>query len=130
MIVDSSALMAILLEEAEGPRLRQALWDAERCAISAGSWIELVAVMTRRALPLTEALEHLRRRHAMEIVPVTAYQAEIGAAAYRRYGIGTDHSARLNYGDCFAYALAIERGEPLLFKGDDFNHTNVRIVSY
>jgi ribonuclease VapC len=62
----------------------------------------------------------------VELVPVSVEQAQIARAAYRDFGRGSGHPARLNMDDCFAYALAIERGEPLLYKGDDFSHTDVR----
>ena len=66
------------------------------------------------------------RDEGIEIVAVTPEHARIARAAYRDFGKGSGHAARLNFGDCFAYALAVERSEPLLFKGDDFTHTDVR----
>jgi ribonuclease VapC len=86
----------------------------------------LSAVITRRRLAGAAALlAQLAAETAIEIVAVTPAQAAIGHRAYCEYGIGSGHRARLNFGDCFAYALAKERGEPLLYKGDDFVHTDV-----
>jgi len=79
----------------------------------------------RRGL-VSEALDDYLEGAALSVAPVTARQARIARAAYRDFGRGSGHPAKLNFGDCFAYALAIERDEPLLFKGDDFTHTDVR----
>ncbi len=109
MILDTSAPMALLLEEPDQ-----------------GNWIELAIVTTRRNRPqLFNALERVRAAFPFKIEPVTVDQSEIGIAAYRRYDQGSGHRARLNCGDCFAYALAKAAGEPLLFKGDDFIHTDI-----
>jgi ribonuclease VapC len=67
-------------------------------------------------------------RLLVEIMPVTAKQARLARAAYARFGKGRDHPAKLNFGDCFSYALAIDRDEPLMFKGNDFGHTDVRTI--
>ena len=126
MIVDTSALMAMLLDEPEQERFTIALKTAVARRISAGSWIELSVVLTRRANPVLRAkLAMLLELIPLEIVPVTVEQAMLGEAAYRTYGQGSGHRARLNFGDCFAYALAKSAGEPLLFKGDDFAATDV-----
>ncbi|MEG3088209.1 type II toxin-antitoxin system VapC family toxin [Sphingomonas sp. PB4P5] len=127
MIIDSSAIMAILLGEPEREALLAALVRAPTRIMSAGTWIELAAVMTRgqgRLLPIDD-LNVLVSTFSIEIVPVTAAQGKIGHEAYRRYGLGTQDPAKLNFGDCFAYALAKETGDPLLFKGDDFTHTDI-----
>ncbi|MDG2533824.1 type II toxin-antitoxin system VapC family toxin [Sphingomonas sp. HITSZ_GF] len=125
MIVDTSAIMAILLGEAEARSFVEAIVDAERCVISGGSWIELSAVLVRRNHQLDDQLALLMERGSIEIEPVTEVQARIGHAAYKRYGIGSGHAARLNFGDCFAYALAKATAEPLLYKGDDFAKTDI-----
>ena len=126
MIVDTSAIMALLLQEADHDEFNQALTLALRAKISAGTWIELSAVITRKKLEaLDSGLERLMTLFAIRVEPTTATQAVIGHAAYREFGQGTGHPARLNFGDCFAYALAKETGEPLLFKGDDFIHTDI-----
>ena len=126
MIVDTSAILAIVIGEDGWERFADILIQEEAIKISAGNWIELSAVMTRRADPVIDAaFARLFRNLPFRILPVSARQAEIGHAAYREYGRGTGHSAYLNFGDCFAYALAKETGEPLLFKGDDFIHTDI-----
>ena len=95
--------------------------------MSAGARIELESVSTRRFRgALDGVIELFLSEFQLLVVPVTGDQALIGRDAYRRYGIGTGHPARLNFGDCFSYALAKAAGEPLLFKGDDFIHTDVR----
>lgn len=127
MIIDTSAVMAILLEEPEQDQLIQALTREGSASISAGCWIELGAALTRGGRHhLFDLLDQSLPRFRIVVAPVTAFQATIGQSAYRRYGLGTGHPARLNFGDCFSYALAIETGEPLLFKGDDFVHTDVK----
>ncbi|WP_375381598.1 type II toxin-antitoxin system VapC family toxin [uncultured Sphingomonas sp.] len=127
MIVDSSAIVAILLREVERRNIADALASASTAKISAGSWIELGAVAVRRQLTIlsSDRLDAVRREFGITIEPVTAQQAIIGHEAYRTFGIGSGHRAQLNFGDCFAYALAKATGEPLLFKGDDFTHTDI-----
>ncbi|MEG3179438.1 type II toxin-antitoxin system VapC family toxin [Sphingomonas sp. LT1P40] len=126
MIVDTSAIMAILLDEPEQERFVRAMMLAPSRRISAGGWIELSVVLTRRKNPdLDSRLDQLLEVTPVEIAPANADQARIGAAAYRRYGHGSGHPADLNFGDCFAYALAKSTREPLLFKGDDFIHTDI-----
>ena len=94
--------------------------------MSAGTLIELTAVVVRRAPHLREIEpERALADFDIEIEPVTLAQVAIAQGAYRAYGRGTTHAADLNFGDCFAYALAKATGEPLLFKGDDFIHTDV-----
>ncbi|MGK6320601.1 type II toxin-antitoxin system VapC family toxin [Sphingomonas sp. DT-204] len=126
MIVDTSAIVAILAGEPEREEFLARLAEAPRVLMSAGNWIELSAVVTRsmrkdHALKLDGLFEDL----AISIAPVTVTQAEIGCRAYREYGRGTDHPAYFNFGDCFAYALAKDTGEPLLFKGDGFSRTDI-----
>lgn len=126
MIVDTSAIMAILLQETDAERFLIALFEDSDSKLSAGTWIELSAVITRRRQPhLASALQALTQHTQIRLVPVSIRQAQIGHAAYRAYGRGSGHRARLNLGDCFAYALASESGEPLLYKGDDFVHTDI-----
>ncbi len=126
MIVDTSALMAILLLEPDADRFAAAMVNATSLSMSAGSWIETTAVLVRR-FPQLSSVEPERSamKIGIEIVPVTVQQAKIAGAAYRRFGRGTGHPANLNFGDCFAYALSRATGEPLLFKGDDFAQTDV-----
>ena len=124
MIIDSSAIVAIAVGEPEQSRFAAAIASAEVRLISAGSWIELSAVASRRKIISNAWLDQAVGTYDLTIEPVTAEQAQLGHLAYRRYGLGTGHRARLNFGDCFAYALAMATDEPLLFKGDDFNHTD------
>ncbi|HEX8301884.1 type II toxin-antitoxin system VapC family toxin [Sphingomonas sp.] len=128
MIVDTSALVAMLRGEAEADSFYDLLEGNPGARISAGSWVELGPVLLALGLPaLDEKLHDLVRVLRLSISPVTAEQAEIGRRAYARFGKG-NHRARLNFGDCFAYALAKASGEPLLFKGDDFGHTDILVA--
>jgi ribonuclease VapC len=94
--------------------------------MSAASYLETAVVCDAVSAAVAQAFDEIMREAAIEVVPFTAGQAELARHAYRRFGRGSGHRARLNFGDCFAYALAIERNEPLLYKGDDFGHTDVR----
>lgn len=85
--------------------------------------------MTRRNADLNDALQDLVEQSDLQIMPTDVQQARIGHDAYRRYGRGSGHPADLNFGDCFAYALSHATGAPLLFKGDDFIHTDVAIAA-
>jgi ribonuclease VapC len=126
VIVDSSALIAILMREPDGPRYAAALSDAESPALSAVSFVETTMVAEGRGGPAMGAeLDALLAEARIETVPVDRAQAERARAAWRRFGKGR-HPAALNLGDCFAYALAAERGEALLFKGADFARTDVK----
>ncbi len=127
-MIDSSALIAILQDEPERPVFVRKLAQDPVRLISAANWLETAIVIDDR---FGEAgardLKLLLIEAAVEIVPVTAAQAELARAAYRRFGRG-NHPAKLNYGDCFAYALAQETGEPLLFKGNDFGQTDIGVA--
>lgn len=125
MIVDTSAIMAILLSEPEAERFLDVLMAASRVAMSAGNLVELTVTTTRRPVPIPqEAVNRLVSNLAVTIEPVTVEQAEIARRAYLTYGRGR-HPAALNYGDCFAYALARATDRPLLFKGNDFAQTDI-----
>jgi ribonuclease VapC len=131
MIVDTSAMVAILDDEPDAAVFEQRLFaadaDGESAVMSAATYVELGIVLERRrASALIRMAERLIRDWRIQIIPVTADQARIARQAYRDYGKGMGHPAELNYGDCFSYALAVERGEPLLFKGEDFSRTDVR----
>ncbi len=129
MIVDTSALIAILKNEPEAEAFSVALEAAKLVRISAASYLESRIVVGRYKNPiLTARLEELLENPGLLIEPVTAVQAKIAWQAYRDYGKGSGHPANLNFGDCFSYALAREKREPILFKGDDFNHTDLRIA--
>lgn len=124
MIVDTSAVMAIVLEEPERDAMLRKLLESPVRRMSAGTWMELATVIIRRHPAKTRLVETLLRTLNLVIEDVTREQAQLGRDAYRAYGRGT-HRARLNFGDCFAYALSKATGEPLLFKGDDFAQTDV-----
>ena len=129
MIVDPSSVLAVLLGEPEREAFVRVLSAAGRSRMSAAGYLELAIVVDGRRQPvlsrrLDEALDQL----GVELVPVTPAQARIARQAYRDFGRGSGHPARLNFGDCFTYALAVESGEPMLWKGDDFGHTDVRAV--
>lgn len=126
MIVDTSAVMAVALNEPDHRRYSTALGSATFARMSAGSWTELGIVLARRNDPIAEAVaRQLIANARVQIAPVDAEQARLGWEAFRTYGRGTGHPAALNFGDCFAYALAKSTGEPLLFKGDDFARTDI-----
>lgn len=127
MIIDTSAILAILYDEADSERLAVAIEQARVRRMSAGTLVELFVVVARQQNPLLRRRvdDFLRVLHA-EIEPVTELQAHIAREAYSAYGKGRGVRAQLNFGDCFAYALARERNEPLLFVGDDFAHTDLR----
>jgi ribonuclease VapC len=129
VIVDSSALIAILNEEPLAPRCLEALLAPSANRMSAANLLEAAIAMDRHPSPaLGPALDDLIARLRVAIEPVTLSQVVIARDAHRRFGRGTGHSARLNFGDCFAYALAKDLDEPLLFIGQDFIHTDVRRV--
>ena len=116
----------MLKAEPEGEAFLAILSGQVKAVMSAGSYLETGIVIDWMREPVLSAhLDHLLEELAIEVAPVTASQAKIARQAYRDFGRGSGHKAQLNYGDCFAYALAMERGEPLLFKGDDFAHTGV-----
>jgi len=123
--VDTSALMAFLLEEPEAEAVYDALLAADGLAISAGTAAEALIVAGRRGVraPMRLLMEEL----GMEIVPVTAAVAAEMARAYHRWGKGV-HPAGLNFGDCFAYTLAAARSIPLLCTGADFARTDIKLV--
>lgn len=127
MVVDTSALIAILLQEEDAQAYADALAATATAALSAASYVELAIVSLSRGVRGRAELEATLADAAIEIVPVTLDQARLAAGAYDRYGKGR-HAAALNFGDCFAYALAKSRGEPLLFKGTDFGLTDVSRV--
>jgi ribonuclease VapC len=126
VIVDSSAVVAILRAEPDAARYAAAIEAAQSRKISAANWLESAIVVSDPADPVTgRRFDEFVREAALRIEPVTAAQASIARAAYRDFGKGSGHPAQLNFGVCFAYALAAETGEPLLFKGDDFSRTDL-----
>lgn len=128
MIVDTSALVAILKREPEAETFAQ-LMAQEAVVLSAATLTETYIVAGAQVGARGHfEVDALLRGTAADVVPVDEQQARLVGNAYLRYGRGSGSKARLNYGDCFSYALAIARDEPLLFKGDDFAHTDVRQV--
>ena len=126
MILDTSAVIAILRDEPEAARFAQAIQDAGRRRISAVNYVEAAAVIDGSRDPVaSRRFDDLLREAGVTVEPVTQVQAKIARDAYRDFGKGSGHPARLNFGDCFAYALARAMGEPLLFKGGDFPHTDI-----
>ena len=126
MIVDTSAIIAILRNEPEARSFLEAMSAATSLRMSAGSWLELTVAITRGGdARIGEAADALLARFDVGIEAVTREIASIGNDAYRKYGRGTRHAADLNFGDCFAYALAKATNEPLLFKGNDFAGTDI-----
>lgn len=127
VIVDSSALVAIARNEPDIERFVRALTDATRPLISAATYVETAVVVEgSRRLDEVRLFDEAFAEFGISIEPFTEAHALGARAAYRRFGKGSGHRARLNLGDCFAYALAKATGEPLLFKGDDFGHTDIR----
>lgn len=123
IVLDTSAIVAILLEEEEAPAFRAEIENAGRALVSAVSTVELTAVAGRDEA-LSEAARSFLREPYVTVEPVDRDQAAIAIDAYRRFGKG-HHPAGLNLGDVFSYALARRQGLPLLFKGDDFSRTDI-----
>ncbi len=130
MVIDTSAVIAILFAEPTSDRLEDAILDAPRSVLSAASLVEAgLVALGRRDEAAERELDLLLRRLRVQIVPLTEQQAEVAREAYRRFGKGR-HPAGLNFGDCFSYALARTLGEPLLFTGEDFSRTDIEVASY
>lgn len=126
MIIDTSAIIAILRDEPEAPSFANAIAGAATRRISAVNYVEAGAVIDASRDPVaSRRFDDLFRAAGLLIEPVTESQARIAREAYRDFGKGSGHPAALNFGDCFAYALAKSAGEPLLFKGDDFTRTDL-----
>jgi ribonuclease VapC len=127
MIVDSSAVIAILRAEPDAAVFAGAIRHATTRRMSVASYVETAIVADGSRDPvISRRFDELMSEAGLELEPVTEAQARIAREAYRDYGKGSGHPARLNFGDCFAYALARAAGEPLLFKGDDCAHTDIR----
>lgn len=125
MIVDSSAVLAILFGEADARRHASAIMAAYPCRMSVANVLEASIALERRGgATAAHDLDALLERAEIELVPVTVEHLEAARRAWRRFGKG-NHPAALNFGDCFAYALARATGEPLLFKGGDFSQTDI-----
>ncbi len=125
-VVDISAIVALLLEEPKATAIREYLATHANGVLSAGALLELRIVCLRRISRVEfEEVPTFLRSLGITIVPVTEAQANLAADAYARFGKGQGHPAQLNFGDCFSYALAHERGLPLLFVGDDFARSDL-----
>jgi ribonuclease VapC len=131
MIVDTSALIAILRLEPEAPDFARIIERAAKSAapprISAVSYVEAGAMIDGSKDPIaSRRFDELMEEAQIAIEPVTEAQARIARQAYRDFGKTSGHPAKLNFGDCFSYALAKSKSEPLLFKGQDFSRTDVK----
>ena len=125
MIVDSSAVLAILFGEPDANRYERAIAHASNCRMSVATLLEAaIVVESRVGASGGDQLDVLVERSPIELVPVTPEQLQIARRAWRRFGKG-NHPAGLNFGDCFSYALAETSREPLLFKGSDFALTDI-----
>jgi ribonuclease VapC len=127
-VIDTSVVVAIFAAEAEGPALLDAI-STNLTFISAGTYLEASIVLARLATAppreTNEWLDDFIERSGTEIVAVSVEHARLARAAYQQYGKGTGHPAQLNFGDCFAYALAKAMNVPLLYKGGDFAKTDI-----
>jgi small GTP-binding protein len=128
MVIDTSALVAILLDEPDARWFLEAIEEAELCLLSVASRVETgIVTEGRHGAEGSRELDLFLERAGFELVPVDAAQGRAAVEGFRRYGKGR-HRAGLNLGDCFSYALAFTRGEPILCKGNDFIHTDVAVV--
>jgi ribonuclease VapC len=128
MVLDTSALLAILQDEPERRAFTEAIEAADSRAFSTANYVECsIVIEVRFGAEGVRDLDLLIERAGIELVPLDVDQARIARLAFSRFGKGR-HRAGLNFGDCFAYALAMTRGEPLLHKGDDFLHTDLGIA--
>jgi ribonuclease VapC len=126
VIIDTSALIAILRAEDDASDMALAIERAQARKISAANYLETAVVIDASRDPIaSRRFDELVDTAELRIEPVTHDQARIARDAYRDFGKGSGHKASLNFGDCFAYALAKSTGEPLLFKGNDFGHTGI-----
>lgn len=126
MIIDTSALIAILRREPDARSFTDAIDSARTRRLSAGTYVEAAVVIDSNRDPvLSRRFDELIDSAGIVIEPVTETQARLAREAYRDFGKCSGHPAALNLGDCFAYALAKDRREPLLFKGNDFAQTDI-----
>lgn len=127
MIVDTSAIIAILKEEDDAALYAQTIAHADTRRLSAASYLECGIVLDSQRDPIiSRGLDELIQEAEFLIEPVTEHQARLARQAYADFGKGSGHQGGLNFGDCLAYALALDLREPLLWKGDDFGHTGVQ----
>lgn len=125
MVIDTSAVIAILENEGERRAFNEAIERAERCVMSAASYVEAsILIEARRGYDGARDFDLFAVKAGIEVLAVDGEQAEIARSAYRKFGKGR-HAAKLNFGDCFSYALAKALDAPLLFKGEDFSRTDI-----
>jgi ribonuclease VapC len=128
MVIETSAVLAILLEEPEAAEFAQLIEDDPAPVISAASVLEAgIVLISRHGPDARDDLWDFLAQGGLHVEPVTAEQADLALEAYQRYGKGR-HRAGLNFGDCFAYALCQATGQPLLCKGQDFSQTDIATV--
>lgn len=131
MVIDTSALIALLLSEPESDRLLDAILASDRRLVGAATVVEATAVMRAKGGPAgVVAFDALLQALEVEVVAMSKDAARWASDAYCRYGKGVGAPGVLNYGDCLSYGVAKDLGEPLLFKGDDFPQTDVDAVRY
>lgn len=126
IVLDTSALVAILSDEPERRAFNERIAEASEVRISAANLLEArIVLFARHGEDAVRDLDAFLLRSGTTVVEVSPRDADLAFDAYRRYGRGTGHPARLNYGDCFSYALAQQSGAPLLFKGHNFSQTDI-----
>ena len=129
MIIDTSAIVAMLQLEPEATAMLKLLSPRKDSKMSAGNYLECGIVIDKAKNAAASAdMDALINTLNIEVLPVTHEHAKLARQAYRDFGKGSGHKAQLNFGDCFAYALAMERGDALLYKGDDFAHAGLARV--
>lgn len=126
MIVDTSAIIAILTEEEDAAIYAQAIAGAQIRRLSAASYLECGIVLDSQDPIISRGLDELLQEAEFVVEPVTEHHARLARQAYADFGKGSGHPAGLNFGDCLSYSLALETREPLLWKGKDFGHTGIR----
>ena len=129
IVSDTSALMALVMDEPEAPDIRHAIDEAGQTLISAATLVEFYIVAMGKGDDVYARAQALIRELPIAVVPFDTEQAEIARRAYEQYGKGRGHPAQLNFGDTFSYALASSRGLPLLYKGGDFGRTDIPAVA-
>jgi ribonuclease VapC len=131
VVIDTSAILAILFDESEATRLIDAIDSDPVRAVGAPTLVEAGAVIVaRKGSAGAVALDALMQRCDMTVEPISADAADFARSAYSRYGKGVGSPGVLNYGDCLSYGIAQALNQPLLFKGDDFSYTDVVVVKY
>jgi ribonuclease VapC len=128
MVIDTSAILAILLREPERRRFLEAIEAADSNRMSVASFVESsIVIESRYGVEGLRDLDRFVARAGIELIPIDSEQGQLARSGFSRFGKGR-HRAGLNYGDCFSYAAAISLGEPLLCNGDDFIHTDAPIL--